>query len=128
MYTEPKQNVFNFTGGDYFLDLAEATDKKVRCHNLIWSNQLPDWVTSPKKKWTNATLSHVLRHHVTSLIEHFGDRCYSWDVVNEAFSDSPAGSYASNVWLNNIGPEYVPMAFDAATKAVKKNGYVTSFS
>jgi endo-1,4-beta-xylanase len=36
VYTEPEQNVFNFTGGDYFLDLAEATGKKVRCHNLIW--------------------------------------------------------------------------------------------
>ena len=42
--------------------------------------------------------------------------------MNEAFSDSPAGSYTSNVWYDNIGAEYVPMAFEAAMKAVQKNG------
>ena len=122
MYTEPEPGVFNFTGGDEFLDLAESTGKAVRCHNLIWSSQLPDWVTDPAKPWTNRTLSHVLRRHVTHLVEHFGDRCYSWDVVNEAFSDSPAGAYSSNIWYDTIGAEYVPMAFDAAAKAIKKKG------
>jgi GH35 family endo-1,4-beta-xylanase len=37
MYTEPEQNVFNFTGGDYILDLAEKHGMRVRCHNLVWS-------------------------------------------------------------------------------------------
>ena len=121
MFTEPKPGVFNYTQAEYFLNLAESTGKAVRCHNLIWSSQLPDWVTDPETKWTNKTLSHVLRRHVTNLVEYFGDRCYSWDVVNEAFSDDPAGSYSSNVWLDNIGPEYIPMAFDAAQKAIEKN-------
>ena len=80
-------------------------------------------MTEPQTNWTNETLSAVLRSHVTTLVEHFGDRCAAWDVVNEAFSDDPAGSYASNVWYDTIGKEYVAMAFDAATKAVKKNGY-----
>lgn len=124
VYTEPEQNVFNFTGGDAFIDLAQQSGKLVRCHNLIWSNQLPDWVTNPDKPWTNKTLSKVLRNHVTKLVSHFGDRCYSWDVVNEAFSDNPAGDYASNIWYDTIGPEYVAMAFDAATKAVKKHGLI----
>ena len=122
VYTEPEQNVFNFTGGDYFINLAEQSGKLVRCHNLIWSSQLPTWVTDPATPWTNKTLSKVLRNHVEKVITHFGDRCYSWDVVNEAFSDSPAGAYSSNVWYDTIGPEYVAMAFDAATKAFKKHG------
>lgn len=120
-FTEPEQNVFNFTGGDYFIDLAKTSGKLVRCHNLVWYNQLPDWVTAPATNWTNATLSAVLENHVTKLIEHFGDRCYSWDVVNEALSDSPAGAFADNLWLDVIGPEYFFLAFNAATKAVKKN-------
>lgn len=81
MYTEPEQNVFNYTGADYFLDLAEATGKLVRCHNLIWYNQLPDWVTAPAVNWTNETLSAVLVNHVTNLVEHFGDRCHSWVIT-----------------------------------------------
>lgn len=72
--------------------------------------------------WTNKTLSKVLVNHVTKLVEHFGDHCYSWDVVNEAFSDSPAGAYQSNIWYNTIGAEYVPMAFAAAQAVIKKNG------
>lgn len=71
--------------------------------------------------WTNETLSAVLQNHVTNLVEHFGDRCHSWDVVNEALSDSPAGAFQENLWLDTIGPEYFFMAFDAATKAVQKN-------
>ena len=121
VYVEPEQNVFNFTGGDYFINLARSSGKIVRCHNLIWGSQLPTWITDPATPWTNKTLSQALRNHVTKTIEHFGDRCYSWDVVNEAFADSPAGSYSSNVWYDTIGPEYVAMAFDAATKAVKKH-------
>lgn len=117
--TEPEQNVFNFTGGQEFLDIAKATNKYVRCHNLIWMSQLPDWVTSGN--WTNATLSAVLQNHAYTLVSHFGDQCYSWDVVNEAFSDSPAGAYQSNIWHDTIGPEYVPMAFAAAQKAVEDN-------
>ena len=42
--------------------------------------------------------------------------------MNEAFSDEPAGSYASNIWYDTIGKNYVPLAFAAAQKAVKKNG------
>lgn len=43
------------------------------------------------------------------------------DVVNEALSDSPAGAFTDNLWLQVIGPEYFFLAFDAATKAVQKN-------
>lgn len=95
--------------------------KSSNSHNLIWSSQLPSWVTSPSTPWTNATLSAVLINHVQTLIKHFGDRCYSWDVVNEAFADSPAGSYTPNVWLTAIGPEYVPLAYKTATDAVRQN-------
>ncbi|CAN8106514.1 unnamed protein product [Discula destructiva] len=121
VYTEPEQGVFNYKDGDCFLDLAEATGKLVRCHNLIWDLQLPKWVTAPAVKWTKETLSAVLVNHVTNLVEHFGDRCYSWDVVNEALSDSPAEAFKDNLWLQVIGDEYVFLAFDAAAKAVRKN-------
>lgn len=43
------------------------------------------------------------------------------DVVNEALSDSPAGAFVDNLWLDVIGSEYFFLAFDAATKAVQKN-------
>jgi endo-1,4-beta-xylanase len=120
-FTEPEQGVFNFTGAQEFLDVAKATGKYVRCHNLIWESELPTWVTSPSVNWTNETLSKVLYEHVYTLVEHFGDQCYSWDVVNEALSDSPAGAYQSNIWYDTIGAAYVVEAYQAATDAVRKN-------
>lgn len=121
MFTEPEQGVFNFTGGDAFLDLAEATGKRVRCHNLVWYNQLPDWVTSPAVNWTSETLTSVIQDHAYALVSHFGDRCYAWDVVNEALSDSPAGAWQSNIFYDTIGPEYFFTAFEAAARAVSDN-------
>lgn len=108
--------MYNFTGGDEFIAIAHATDKLVRCHNLIWYNQIPDWVT--EGNWTNGTngtLAQVLVNHITNLIEHFGDECYSWDVVNEALSDDPAGAFQSNIWSDTIGaPDYFYLAYETA--------------
>ena len=69
----------------------------------------------------------MLENHVTNLVKHFGDRCYAWDVVNEALSDSGTGNLADNstwrsdIWYNTIGPGYVAVAFKAAEAAVKAN-------
>ncbi|KAK5137700.1 hypothetical protein LTR08_007271 [Meristemomyces frigidus] len=118
--TEPEQGVFDYSGAETFLSIVTPTKKYIRCHNLIWKSQLSSWVTSPAVPWTNATLSAVLYNHAYNLVSHFGDACYSWDVVNEAFADSPAGAYDnSSIWEQIIGPEYVPMAFQAATDAVR---------
>ncbi|TKA46661.1 hypothetical protein B0A54_02494 [Friedmanniomyces endolithicus] len=118
-FTEPEAGVFNYTGAEEFL--TAAAGKAIRCHNLIWSSELPTFITNPTVNWTNATLTAALRRHVTTLVEHFGDRCYSWDVVNEAFSDNPAGAYAPNIWYDTIGPAYVVEAFQAASDAVRAN-------
>ncbi|EMC93939.1 glycoside hydrolase family 10 protein [Baudoinia panamericana UAMH 10762] len=120
-FTEPQPGVFDFSGSDYFLAFVKATGKQVRCHNLICTQELPTWITSPTVPWTNATLSAALYRHVYTLVTYFGDQCYSWDVVNEAFSDASNVTYSDNVWLANIGPSYVQMAFQAATDAVRNN-------
>ena len=121
-FTEPHPGKFNFTGAEKFLKLAKG--KKIRCHNLIWHQELPDWLSKPSIPWTNATLSAVLVRHVQSLVQHFGDACYSWDVVNEALGvqhDAHHTNYTSSVWSRVIGPEFVPMAFKAAQAVVQEH-------
>lgn len=118
MYTEPKQGVFNYTGGDVVLDIAEKHGQQVRCHNLVWYNQLPDWVTSGD--WTAESLTDVMRSHIHHVVEHWGDRCHSWDVVNEALATN--GSFSSNIWYDTIGSEYFFSAFKFAQEAVEKTG------
>ncbi|KAE8447270.1 hypothetical protein EG329_010964 [Mollisiaceae sp. DMI_Dod_QoI] len=117
-YTEPFQNSFNFTGGDYFLNVAEQSGKRVRCHNLIWVDELSPFITN--SKWTAATLTDVMENHIKKVVTHFSDRCYSWDVVNEALQGN--GSFSSSIWYDTIGPDYFHLAYKFATDAVRDTG------
>ncbi|KAI0016015.1 glycoside hydrolase family 10 protein [Xylariomycetidae sp. FL0641] len=118
MYTEPQQGVFDFSQADLTVQLAQQTGKKLRCHNLVWSSQLPSWVTSGS--WTADTLAAAMKNHITTMINHFGDSCYSWDVVNEAASGD---AFTDNIFLQVIGENYVAMAFMYAYQAVQAGGY-----
>lgn len=44
-YTEPTEGLFDYTEGDVVTALAEKNGQLLRCHNLIWYNQLPSWVS-----------------------------------------------------------------------------------
>ncbi|KAH3007743.1 hypothetical protein KXW60_002666 [Aspergillus fumigatus] len=114
MYTEPEQNVFNFTQGDYFMDLADHYGHAVRCHNLVWASQVSDWVTS--RNWTAPELKEVMKNHIFKTVQHFGKRCYAWDVVNEAINGD--GAFSSSVWYDTIGEEYFYLAFQYAQEAL----------
>jgi len=118
LFTEPEQGVFNYTGGDVILDLAEQHGKRVRCHNLVWISELPDWVTNGN--WTSETLSAVLVNHITTIVEHWGNRCYSWDVVNEALNSN--GTFMPSIFYEVIGEEYFFTAYKAASDAVRSKG------
>jgi endo-1,4-beta-xylanase len=42
-YTEPSNGVFDYTQGDVITDFADANGQILRCHTLVWHNQLPSW-------------------------------------------------------------------------------------
>ena len=42
-FVEPNQNSFTFDQGQQTIDLAKQTGKLVRCHNLVWQTELPNW-------------------------------------------------------------------------------------
>jgi endo-1,4-beta-xylanase len=61
-----------------------------------------------------------MKSHITNLITHWSDRCYSWDVVNEALATN--GSFAPSIWYDTIGPEYFFLAYQFAQEAVEATG------
>ncbi|KAL3442250.1 endo-1,4-beta-xylanase precursor [Aspergillus insuetus] len=111
--TEPSQGTFSFTRGDVIADLAEDNGQLLRCHTLVWHQQLPSWVTSGT--WTNATLTAALQNHITNVVTHYRGRCVHWDVVNEALNED--GTYRTNIFYATIGEAYLPIAFAAAAAA-----------
>ncbi|KAK4541745.1 hypothetical protein LTR36_007454 [Oleoguttula mirabilis] len=112
---EPERGTYTYTDGDVIADLAKGNGQKLRCHNLVWYNQLPSWVSSGG--FDNATLIEILKNHITNEVTHYKGQCYAWDVVNEALSDAGDGSYRSNVFYETIGEAYIPIAFAAASAA-----------
>jgi endo-1,4-beta-xylanase len=118
MYTQPELNVFNYTEGDYTLSLAQKNGQAVRCHNLVWASQVSDFVLNGK--WTAESLTAVMKNHIFNVVKHFGKRCYSWDVVNEALNGD--GTFSSSIWYDTIGEEYFYLAFKFAQEALAEIG------
>ncbi|KAF2125827.1 glycoside hydrolase family 10 protein [Dothidotthia symphoricarpi CBS 119687] len=115
MYTEPQRNVFNYTDADIIINLADKAGQAHRCHNFVWHQQLPTWLTS--QSWSKAELISILENHIKNQATYFRDKCYAWDVVNEAYNDN--GTYRSSIFYETIGPSYIELAFKFARKYTK---------
>ncbi len=56
-YTEPSNGVFSYTQGDVITSFAQANGQILRCHNLVWHNQLPSWGAFQTESPREAALS-----------------------------------------------------------------------
>ncbi|KIY01814.1 uncharacterized protein Z520_01952 [Fonsecaea multimorphosa CBS 102226] len=110
---QPGENEWNFSLANQIAGLAQQNGQYLRCHNLVWHEQLPDWVVNGT--WDKENLTAVMINHVEEEVAHYRGRCYAWDVVNEALNDN--GTLRSDMWLDIIGPEYILIAFEHAAKA-----------
>lgn len=118
--TEPGLGVFNYTMGQVAVDIARSQGKVLRCHNLVWASQQPEWLTDPSYNWTRETLLPQMKLHIQTLITHWADVCHAWDVVNEAYASN--GTLSASPWLSVIGDDYVELAYQYAHEAVQSTG------
>ena len=66
---EAQRGVFTFGPADAEVQFAEQHHQLVRGHNLVWQNQLPDWLTGGS--FTNARPAGILRQHILTEAGHF---------------------------------------------------------
>ena len=121
-YLHPAESTFFFDHADALVDYAASQDKTVHGHVLIWHYQLANWMnnfTGDAVAWTT-----MMTDHITEIASHFaaGDIVVSWDVVNEAFSDTDndgdrLNDLRNTIWHDNIGAGYLAAAFRAANAA-----------
>ncbi len=122
--TEPTEGNFTFTQADAEVAFAQANSMHVRGHTLVWYNQTPAWV------FTNASgqpmtgtpdeqalLTQRLQRHIQTVMTHFGNAVPIWDVVNEPIDESQPDGYRRSPWFNILGPQYIPIALQAARAA-----------
>jgi endo-1,4-beta-xylanase len=112
MLVHPETNRFDFSRGDEIVKFAQATQKRVHGHTLVWHNQVPKWMnefSGDTQAWEN-----MLRNHIQEVVKHFKGQVAGWDVVNESFLDD--GSLRPTVWSKNI-PDYIAKSFQWAHEA-----------
>jgi endo-1,4-beta-xylanase len=127
---EPSKGNFTFGAADALVDKVLAEGLKMHGHVLVWHQQTPAWMNTTRDASGNTIpLSRNealdnMRTYIQTVMEHFGDKVISWDVVNEAMSDNPPNpdnwekSLRESPWEKAIGSDYVEQAFLAAREVL----------
>ena len=115
----PGPKEFNFHDADVLVDWAEQNGMKIRGHNLLWlrPDRNSDWLNNydfGSRPGTEA--ERLLREHVTTVCARYGNRIFTWDVVNEAI-DPTTGRLREMVFSRYLGDDCMDIVFDAARKA-----------
>jgi len=120
--TQPTQTTYNFQPGDELVAFAQKNGMRVRGHNLCWHTQLPTWLQSYAATATPAQMATLLENHINTEVKHFAGQVFAWDVVNEAFDDTPAANLRDSIWydqpgIGQTGTGYIAQAFQWAHAA-----------
>ncbi len=112
----PARDQFNFAPGDALLAFADRNHIHVRGHTLCWHESVPDWIKLPENAKDTRQL---FVEHIRTVCKHFAGRMHSWDVVNEAIlpKDGRADGLRKSFWFEQMGPEYIDLAFHTARAA-----------
>jgi Beta-1,4-xylanase len=115
-YMHPAESTYSYGQADELVNYAAANGLAVHGHTLVWHSQIASWMTN--YSGTPAQWQTMMESHITNIVGHFADDdvVVSWDVVNEAISDSN-GALRESVWYENLGEDYLAMAYTAARAA-----------
>ncbi len=112
----PTPDKYSFAEADSIVDFAERHKMKMRGHNFVWHQQLPDWFSTTV---TKENAKQFLEDHIRTVGGHYKGKIHSWDVVNEAVlpEDGRPDGLRKSPWMQLLGPDYVDIAFRAARQA-----------
>jgi endo-1,4-beta-xylanase len=121
---QPTEGVFTFEEADELVEFAEANGMRIYGHTLVWHSQTPEWFWQDENgdPLTNSPEHRQLaldrmQAHIQAIADHYGDRVWAWDVVNEAIDESQADGLRRSPWYDIIGPDYLAQAFHFARAA-----------
>ena len=112
----PAPDQFFFDEADALFSFAEANGMKVRGHNFVWHEALPDWFAGYA---TPANAQALIVQHIETVAGRYAGRVHSWDVVNEAIKvdDGLPGGLRKTPWLDLLGPGYLDLVYRTARRA-----------
>lgn len=118
-HLQPKEGIFTFEKADQMASFAKENQIEMRGHTLVWHNQTPQWVFEGNKGslLTRQQLLNRMESHIKTVMTHFKDPFYTWDVVNEAVEDRGSQLLRSSPWSTIIGDDFIDHAFYFAKEA-----------
>jgi endo-1,4-beta-xylanase len=125
--TQPQKDMYSFERADALINLALQNGQKVHGHALVFGEALPLWFSAlPVKTGEDKkVIEKIMTDRITTLMQHYEDKIFSWDVINEPFADEEFDPSAGIVWRNHkwyqaMGKDYIIKAFVTAYHANPK--------
>ncbi len=114
MSTAPFQSDYRMA--DCLVDFAVTHGLLCRGHNLLWYWSVPKWFKELRDRETART---AMLQRVTDMVSRYRGKIDSWDVVNEPVNPAAdrTDHLRADVFLSQIGPEYLGLAHIAARAA-----------
>lgn len=115
---QPQEGRFTFRDSDKIVDFSVENKMKIRGHTFVWHNQTPQWVflDDSGANVSRELLVERLHMHIKTICKRYGDKIYTWDVVNEAVEDKTDAQLRKSKWYEIIGEDYIDIAFKIARK------------
>ncbi|HEY4382829.1 MAG TPA: endo-1,4-beta-xylanase [Acidobacteriaceae bacterium] len=112
----PAPDKFAFEQGDALVAFAAGHNLKIRGHNFVWHEAIPDWFETTV---TKGNAKQFLIDHIMTVGGHYKGKMHSWDVVNEAVlpKDGRPDGLRNSPWMELLGPDYIDIAFQTARRA-----------
>ncbi len=112
----PGPDRYDFAQPDFLLEFAQSKGMLMRGHNLCWHSSVPRWIRTPENR---VHTRQFFVEHITTVCKHYAGKLHSWDVVNEAIlpSDAQPGGLRKSFWYEQMGPDYIELAFRTARAA-----------
>ncbi len=104
----PARDRFDFSASDAIVQFAVDHQQRLRGHNLVWTDCLPDWISQGHFSQADATA--MLKQYISAVVGHYRGKIQYWDVLNETIDRPP-------VWQSLIGPDYETLALTWAHAA-----------
>ncbi|HLK18830.1 MAG TPA: endo-1,4-beta-xylanase [Bryobacteraceae bacterium] len=115
---EPTKGTFTYSTADNEVGFAACNNMLVRGHNLVWANgqQTPSYAfgDGTNSQANQAAVIANIQEHIQNEVEHFGNKVYVWDVVNEPIDPNQPDCLSHGPFYQVLGKSYIDIALQAA--------------
>ncbi|MET0499726.1 MAG: endo-1,4-beta-xylanase [Steroidobacteraceae bacterium] len=108
----PTSDKFDLEPGDRIAAFVRNNRMKLRGHTLLWNHPeyMPKWLAELDS--ATAAREYLLRY-IQRVCSHYGDRIYSWDVVNETL-DPKTGELRDTSFTRLLGFDALRISYETA--------------